>query len=101
MLILSTDETSENALKQKIDSVDLVLGDIENEEAYKIFICFYGIDWKPGLEKEQISEESNEFKLAPLLSVIEKIPSNVQPIPPWTVVKRFLIQSLLKQNIYN
>ena len=49
-IILNSNENSEKEIIQKRDSVDLVLGDIQNEEAYKIFILLYGIVWTPNPE---------------------------------------------------
>ena len=84
-IIINSNENSEKEIIQKRDSVDLVLGDIQNEEAYKIFILLFGIDWQPNL-----NNEDSVFKLAPLINVIEKIPADIKIIPPWTIVKRFL-----------
>ena len=89
-IILNSNEDSEKQIEQKKDSVDLVLGDIQNEEAYKIFILLFGIDWTPNPANLPLENDDSEIKLAPVIDVIEKIPPNIQIIPPWTIVKRYL-----------
>ena len=96
-LILNSNEDSENALMQKRDGVDLVLGDIQNEEAYKIFNLLYGIVWTPNPEDLPLDTKDEEIKLAPLVDIIEKIPPNIQIIPPWNVVKRYLYTETIEK----
>lgn len=96
-LILNSSEDSDTAILQKREGVDLVLGDIQDEEAYKIFNLLYGIDWKPNPGFLPLDNEDAEIKLAPLIDIIEKIPPNIEIIPPWIVVKRYLYTETIEK----